>query len=72
MAKMIIDNRSSSRDVDALKCVIDVINGGRISNNKTQYCYGSTFPNYGVVVYSRINKNSDSFVVTNDNVYTEG
>jgi hypothetical protein len=67
MGRTIINNRSKAYDIQALKMVGEVIQGGRISGNgdKAQYCYASTF-RFGIdkfTVLATLNKNSDSFIV---------
>lgn len=64
MTKMIIDNRSSASDTDALRCVIEVIYQGKIQNNGSPYCCLTTFNDYMVMIHSSVNKKSDRFVVT--------
>lgn len=61
MHKIIVHNRSSLDDENALTAVLDVIRRGRISNNKKQYCYSTTFVN--VTVWTKLNKFSDVFYV---------
>jgi len=60
--KIIIDNRSKMSDLIALEAVKEVITVGRISKNGTQYCYLSRASS-GVMVSTRRNKKSDTFVV---------
>jgi len=70
MGKMIINNRSSLPDQEALLYISSVIEQGRISDNNKQYCYVTVFHGdiYGedmeIAVSSRKNKRSDRFVVT--------
>lgn len=68
MSRLIIDNRSKSiDDTEALMLVIRVISDGRISNNKKQYCYMTTFVNKktggSLGVSTDLNKRSDRFIV---------
>lgn len=73
MGKLIIENRSKTlTDQDACRLVMKVIEGGRVSNNNTQYCYLTSF-NYGVtkekyLVSTKLNKNSDKFVVYDNKI----
>ena len=71
MSKIIIENISSISDAKALELVKEVIEMGRISgsDNNPQYCYLSTYRVWGmqVAVSARLNKNSDKFVVCDDN-----
>jgi hypothetical protein len=65
MGKLIIDNQTSLKDIDALALVSRVMMGERISNSGKQYCYVSVFNAEGeeIVVSSHLNKSSDRFVV---------
>lgn len=63
MSKIIIDNRSSQSDAQAVELVVRVIEKGRISNQGKQYCYGVTFEDIGLAIYSDLNKCSDKFIV---------
>jgi len=65
MSKIIIENRSSISDCDALSVVSTVVSWGRMSGSgdKAQYCYYSTFRNPKVGVSAFKNKASDRFVV---------
>lgn len=68
MSKIIMDNRSSLNDVEALGLVGNVMKDGRISSNNKQYCYLTVFnvPGHGEVhVSTDLNKRSDRFVVYN-------
>ena len=68
MSKIIIENRSETLDdIDALRLVQKVIQGGRVSNDNKQYCYLTSF-NYGVTgetynVSTDLNKKSDKFII---------
>ena len=64
MGKIIIhnDDRSGLTDADALMYVKTIIEGGRISDNNTAYCYLSAFGS-GVKVAATKNAKSDTFVV---------
>jgi hypothetical protein len=69
MSRIIITNRTSMRDADAVVFVADVIRAGRISGDAKSYCYVTTFPPivtlhpFTVVVYATRRNSSDSFVV---------
>lgn len=71
MSRIIINNRSSASDINAIEMVQKVIEGGRISNDGKQYCYLTVFnsadgkDSYKVTFDLR--KSSDSFTVTDDN-----
>jgi len=71
MGKIIIENRSSVSDLIAIKAVISVINGGRVSNDGKQYCYYTTSRHhsseYYIGIASYLNKKSDRFVVVDQN-----
>ena len=68
MSKIIIENRTQTLDdIDAIKLVQKVIQGGRVSNNNKQYCYLTNF-SYGVTgesynVATDLNRRSDKFIV---------
>ena len=66
MNKLIIDNRSTMSDFNALAYIKAVIEEGRISNEGKQYCYYTTFERGNMIigVSSFLNKKSDRFVVT--------
>jgi hypothetical protein len=55
--RIIINNTSVKSDVDAMKLVISVIQGGLISNFGKSYCYVTVFQKDKVVIYSK--KNSE-------------
>lgn len=61
-SKIIIENRTSLSDAEALRRVEQVVREGRISNNGKSYCYCSRFGD-DVFVSAFTNKNSDRFVV---------
>lgn len=65
MSKIIIDDRSSVGVIAAIDSVRRVVANGRISNNNKQYRYVSCFHSTEGVVYvlSRLNKQSDSFII---------
>jgi hypothetical protein len=63
MSKLIIDNRTDMSMFDAMRYAAVVIQGGRISNDGRQYCYGTSFTD-DIFVYSTLNKNSDRLVIT--------
>ena len=69
MGKLIIDNRSSVDDIQAMLVVSMVVERGRISNEGKQYCYATTFTLSNedrVAVYTDLNEKSDRFVVCDD------
>ena len=66
MTKLIINNQSSASDQDALLMVSKVIDAGRISNNKTEYCYCTVFSLRKCAVYASKNKCSDRFLILDD------
>ena len=59
-----IENRSKLSMGAALHYVKMVIEHGRISNNKTNYCYVTTWSGDNIVIYAHKNKKSDRFVVS--------
>ena len=72
MNKIIIDNRTTLTDAQALELVSKVIRMGRISNGGKQYCYAVQFDainNPGLyerpacVIFSGLNKKSDRFIL---------
>jgi hypothetical protein len=68
MSRIIIENKSLVlEDQDALRLVMKVIQGGRVSNDNKQYCYATSF-HYGITgethhVVTSLNKKSDTFTV---------
>lgn len=62
MSKIIIYNESGFPDDEVLGAVSEVILQGKISNGG--YCYATVFP-FGIAVYAKKNKQSDTFVVRN-------
>lgn len=65
MNKIIVENRSTASDIDALEAVQLVMRSGRISNDGKQYCYYvTTLNNLGIASF--LNKKSDRFVVVDD------
>lgn len=68
MTKIIIENRSSIRDVHCLSLVMQVMEQGRVSNDGKQYCFLSCFSSgdYAVQVSTDLNKCSDRFVIVDD------
>lgn len=68
MGRLIIHNRSSVSDGEALRLVAAVVDGGRVSNYGKQYCYLVTGKVAGqaVAVASELNKASDRFTVYDD------
>lgn len=63
MGRIIINNESGMSDYDVTEYVATVINQGRISDNGKAYCYATTFPLSGIVVYATRRKASDSFLI---------
>ena len=63
--RIIIENRSSISDLDALEHVRRVMVDGRVSNYGKQYCYYTAFGS-GIGVATDLNKRSDRFVVVDD------
>lgn len=63
MGKIIIKNKTEISDITVLKCVQEVINGGRISNNNKQYCYLTIFKINGIGhhIVTDLRKCSDVF-----------
>lgn len=61
MSKFIIENKSNMNDISVFNTIKKVIQKGRISNCGKQYCYLTVID--GVRVLSRLNKQSDGFVV---------
>lgn len=67
--KLIIENQTDLPMIEILPCITEVIRMGRISNNNTEYCYGTRFTTklYGVItVFSHKNKKSDRLIVRKD------
>lgn len=62
VSKIIIDNRSSQTDEQAIQKVLSVMELGRVSNNGKQYCYITAFSD-DVLVATDLNKCSDRFIV---------
>lgn len=62
MSRIIINNKSNLPDADVLIRIKHVIEGGRISNYDTQYCYLTTWTD-GIAVAATKRKGSDSFTV---------
>lgn len=60
--KIIIDIRDNISTTDALMKVSQVIDGGRCSNDGKNYCWLTAW-NDGVNIYSKRNKQSDTFTV---------
>lgn len=69
MGRLIINNKSSAPDDEALAVVMDCIHAGRISNDGKQYSYASKYDINGkkVVLLSTRNPGSDSFSLIDDN-----
>lgn len=67
MSRIIINNRTSLTDIDAMNMVSDVISVGRISNDEKQYCYLTVFRKSDVEyhVVTDLRKKSDSFTIYN-------
>lgn len=65
MGKIIIQNESDLNIVEAIECVKDVINKGKISGAGTQYCYLTIFTIEGRTydVYASRNGKSDKFKI---------
>ena len=63
--KIIIENRAWFEMRLALELAADVVAQGRISNNNTQYCYGTRFTvdDKSVMVAAFKNKKSDRLVI---------
>ena len=63
MSKIIIKNKTEISNITVLKCVEEVINGGRISNNNKQYCYLTIFKINGIEhhIVTDLRKCSDVF-----------
>lgn len=55
MSKITVENHTGMDDFCAMQHALTVVQGGRISNHGTEYCYATTFLN-GVVVTSRRTK----------------
>lgn len=49
MNRIIINNKTSLSDMEALDMIKQIIAIGRVSNDGKQYCYGTTFENHMVV-----------------------
>ena len=63
MSKLIIVNRTGMSMAKVLTYITAVIDQGRISNKRTQYCYATSFHD-GTIVYSMMNDKSDRLLVT--------
>ena len=69
MGRLIIDNKSSATDEQALDMVSRIISEGRVSNDGKQFCYFSTFTvtcddkDHRYFVSTGLNKASDKFTV---------
>lgn len=71
--RIIVENRSSVSDVDAMMMVRSVMQDGRVSNDGRQYCYATVFTftaedgaKRRVSVVAKQNKRSDRFVVDDE------
>lgn len=65
MNKIIITSDGLS-DIEALACVINVVNEGKVSNKNTQYCFVTKFTN-GCIVYAEATKSgTNTFKVWKD------
>lgn len=65
MNKLIIENRTDMSMQEAMIYAKHVVSDGYISNDNTQYCYATTWPN-GIVVASHKNDKSDRLVIYRD------
>jgi len=65
MGRLIINNRSTLSDIEALELVRRVMAAGRISNDGKQYCYLTCTHVDGVQydIATDLRKGSDSFTV---------
>ena len=61
MNKLIIENRTEKSMIEIHPYINSVIRAGRLSNNKKQYCYATTFKE--IVICSYLNKKSDRLVI---------
>lgn len=68
MERLIINNKSDLSMEVCLDLCRRVVRQGRISANGTQYCYATRFyyNESFYVVYSNLNKGSDSFTIYED------
>lgn len=69
MKRLIINNKSKTlSDLESLEIVMEVVKGGRVSKDNTQYCYITLFKRKDLeyVVYCKRNKDSDSFHITDN------
>jgi hypothetical protein len=64
---LITINDEKMSDFDALMAVTAIVQGGRISENETAYCYCSTWENGDVVYSEKLDSGTDKFFVTNRN-----
>lgn len=64
--KLIIDNRSSLTDAEALTRCLAVINMGKVSVSQhgKQYCDHSNFEDCYVDVFKRTKSGTETFVIT--------
>tara|TARA_R110000744_G_scaffold60794_4_gene125807 strand:- start:21724 stop:21936 length:213 start_codon:yes stop_codon:yes gene_type:complete len=69
MSKLIIENRSSLTDINALEIATLHIKEGRISDNGKAYCYLSIYGlgKQRVAVSAKKNKTSDTLTISNYN-----
>jgi hypothetical protein len=69
MGRIIVNNKSSATDAEAMVMALDCVNQGRISNYGKQYCYLSKYDMNGkkYILSSALNESSDSFTVLDDN-----
>lgn len=64
--RVIINNRSDCDEITCVELVKHVISQGRISNEGKQYCYATTFNNPKVIVWTSVNKTTDTFTIINE------
>jgi len=67
MAKIIIDIRDDIDELTAISRVKHVISEGRVSKDKTLYCYATTWHD-GIKVYTRDYRKNDCFIVTKPSI----
>ncbi len=66
MSKLIINNLTDFPMEQVLGWAAEVIKIGRISRDKTQYCYAVSIPylSYSINIFSDLNKSSDKLTIT--------
>lgn len=67
MSKLIIKNETTFlSDLEALTYVTEVVEGGRVSEYNTQYCFVTSWSNGVVVISQQTKTGTDTFLVQYD------